>query len=459
MWEPPTPPTSSVTSSSSTIPHRPIPLSLSVAQDKDWLLIRTKMPVCIWPESCLLGCALHDPGGSKFQPPMSGLMMYNNEPFAQPPPAHMGIPPVHIDPKTGLPRPSMYAYPPPGQFPPSLYSPDLSQVQWRGPHYPISSGAFSGAAYPPSLVNSSPLSRFGPPGLFPPPGLHPGMPHPGLMSPGSKPEGAISAHSQDRNMLDQGSNSNSGNPPEDKKKNHIKKPLNAFMLFMKEVRAQVVAECTLKESAAINQILGRRWHALDRAEQAKYYEMARKEKELHMQLYPGWSARDNYASHTKKKRKKKDGTPSKDCSNPKKCRARYGLEQQNQWCKPCRRKKKCIRYRVDEEGNEYFIDGDVEGLSDSLATEDSAHDSDSMTGSPMHSVTSDDAFSTPSKSMCHNSPSIRTRTEFHDDIPGLNVDEEHTGDLDMTVKMEDLEVTITSTPRKSLPFNTNIPVT
>nr|AKJ32478.1 TCF [Pinctada fucata] len=198
------------------------------------------------------------PLGSKFQPPMSGLMMYNNEPFAQPPPAHMGIPPVHIDPKTGLPRPSMYAYPPPGQFPPSLYSPDLSQVQWRGPHYPISSGAFSGAAYPPSLVNSSPLSRFGPPGLFPPPGLHPGMPHPGLMSPGSKPEGAISAHSQDRNMLDQGSNSNSGNPPEDKKKNHIKKPLNAFMLFMKEVRAQVVAECTLKESAAINQILGRR---------------------------------------------------------------------------------------------------------------------------------------------------------------------------------------------------------
>lgn len=51
-------------------------------------------------------------------------------------------------------------------------------------------------------------------------------------------------------------------PPEEtaaqKKKNHIKKPLNAFMLFMKEQRAKVVAECTLKESAAINQILGRK---------------------------------------------------------------------------------------------------------------------------------------------------------------------------------------------------------
>ena len=34
--------------------------------------------------------------------------------------------------------------------------------------------------------------------------------------------------------------------------------------------------------------------------------MARKEKELHMQLYPGWSARDNYATRTKKKKMKRD---------------------------------------------------------------------------------------------------------------------------------------------------------
>ncbi|KAH8873319.1 Protein pangolin, isoforms A/H/I/S [Schistosoma japonicum] len=30
--------------------------------------------------------------------------------------------------------------------------------------------------------------------------------------------------------------------------------------------------------------------------------------------------------------------------NLKKCRARFGLEHQNMWCKPCRRKKKCIRF-------------------------------------------------------------------------------------------------------------------
>ena len=47
------------------------------------------------------------------------------------------------------------------------------------------------------------------------------------------------------------------------KKSHIKKPLNAFMLFMREQRAQVVQECTLRESAAINQILGRKVNPQD----------------------------------------------------------------------------------------------------------------------------------------------------------------------------------------------------
>jgi transcription factor 7-like 2 len=58
------------------------------------------------------------------------------------------------------------------------------------------------------------------------------------------------------------------------------------------------------------------WHALDRSEQAKYYEMARKEKELHLQLYPGWSARDNYAVHAKKKKRKKDPMPGEKGTRP-----------------------------------------------------------------------------------------------------------------------------------------------
>lgn len=51
------------------------------------------------------------------------------------------------------------------------------------------------------------------------------------------------------------------------------------------------------------------WHSLSREEQAKYYEKARLERQLHMQLYPGWSARDNYGYGTKKKKRKKERTP------------------------------------------------------------------------------------------------------------------------------------------------------
>lgn len=88
------------------------------------------------------------------------------------------------------------------------------------------------------------------------------------------------------------------------RKPHIKKPLNAFMLYMREERPNVVAMCKVKESSSINQILGQRWHSLTKEEQAKYYELARQERLLHAKLYPGWSARDNYGKKKKRKRAK-----------------------------------------------------------------------------------------------------------------------------------------------------------
>ncbi|XP_077182957.1 transcription factor 7 isoform X5 [Paroedura picta] len=172
------------------------------------------------------------------------------------------------------------------------------------------------------------------------PGMHAtGIPHTGITSHSGKQE----TDHYERNMKSQ------SEPKREKeaKKPTIKKPLNAFMLYMKEMRAKVIAECTLKESAAINQILGRRWHALSREEQAKYYELARKERQLHMQLYPGWSARDNYGKKKRRTREKQQDSSS-DPASPKKCRARFGLNQQMDWCGPCRRKKKCIRYLQGE---------------------------------------------------------------------------------------------------------------
>uniref|UniRef100_A0A2K6UA36 Transcription factor 7 like 2 n=2 Tax=Simiiformes TaxID=314293 RepID=A0A2K6UA36_SAIBB len=282
--------------------------------------------------------------------PLTPLITYSNEHFTPGnPPPHL---PADVDPKTGIPRPPH----PPDISPYYPLSPGtVGQIphplgwlvpQQGQPVYPITTGGFR-HPYPTALTVNASMSRF-PPHMVPPHHtLHTtGIPHPAIVTPTVKQESSQS----DVGSLHSSKHQDS-KKEEEKKKPHIKKPLNAFMLYMKEMRAKVVAECTLKESAAINQILGRRWHALSREEQAKYYELARKERQLHMQLYPGWSARDNYGKKKKRKRDKQPGEtnehsecflnpclslpPITDLSAPKKCRARFGLDQQNNWCGPC----------------------------------------------------------------------------------------------------------------------------
>ena len=271
--------------------------------------------------------------------PLTPLITYSNEHFTPGnPPPHL---PADVDPKTGIPRPPH----PPDISPYYPLSPGtVGQIPhplgWQGqPVYPITTGGFR-HPYPTALTVNASMSSFlssrFPPHMVPPHHtLHTtGIPHPAIVTPTVKQESSQS----DVGSLHSSKHQDS-KKEEEKKKPHIKKPLNAFMLYMKEMRAKVVAECTLKESAAINQILGRRWHALSREEQAKYYELARKERQLHMQLYPGWSARDNYGKKKKRKRDKQPGETN-DANTPKKCRALFGLDRQTLWCKPCRRKKK-----------------------------------------------------------------------------------------------------------------------
>ncbi|XP_023198064.1 transcription factor 7 isoform X2 [Xiphophorus maculatus] len=267
--------------------------------------------------------------------PLTSLLPYSNDHFSPSPP-HL---PTDMSQKTGVHRhqsqdlSGYYSLPPGGvgQITPSM--------SWQSqPVYPALSPCGFRQPYSSSLPSASSYSRFPHSLMLGPSGVHPtGIPHPAIVPSSGKQE-----HDQyDRGMYmkPQVEVKREKEP----KKPVIKKPLNAFMLYMKEMRAKVIAECTLKESAAINQILGRRWHALTREEQAKYYELARKERQLHMQLYPTWSARDNYGKKKRRKREKQQDSNT-DPGSPKKCRARFGLNQQTDWCGPCRRKKKCIRY-------------------------------------------------------------------------------------------------------------------
>ncbi|XP_058980889.1 protein pangolin, isoforms A/H/I/S-like [Musca domestica] len=288
------------------------------------------------------------------------FLSHNGDHLNTPPPAHCGIPPYQIDAKSiNLGRPAIYPFPS-SQYPYSMISPDMSQVTtWHTPSVYSAASSFR-SPYPSSLPINSALPsdftfRFSP-NLLPSvhtPQHHMIGTHSTITPTGPKQDnsnGTLVNQRFTKNVDSKNSKNTHGHEINkdnysEKKKPHIKKPLNAFMLYMKEMRSKVVAECTLKESAAINQILGRRWHELSREEQSKYYEKARQERQLHMELYPGWSARDNYGYVSKKKKRKKDRSPADSgANNMKKCRARFGLDQQNQWCKPCKRKKKCIRY-------------------------------------------------------------------------------------------------------------------
>nr|AAO23663.1 T cell-specific transcription factor 1, isoform C [Xenopus laevis] len=225
------------------------------------------------------------------------LIPYNSESFSHG--SHSPHLPVDLNQKQGVHRPSQ--------------TPDVPTF------YPLPSGG---------VGQISPSMGWFPHPLMLSPSMHTtGIPHP-----------AIIPHSGNKDMDIYERNMKQHSEPKrekEPKKPAIKKPLNAFMLYMKEMRANVIAECTLKESAAINQILGGRWHALSREEQSKYYELARKERQLHMQLYPGWSARDNYGKRKRRTREKHQDSSS-DPGSPKKCRARFGLNQQTDWCGPCR---------------------------------------------------------------------------------------------------------------------------
>ncbi|XP_071008647.1 transcription factor 7-like 1-B isoform X3 [Oncorhynchus clarkii lewisi] len=228
--------------------------------------------------------------------PFSPLLSYSPDPF---PPR---TPPPHLSADTGLPP-----TPHPAELSPYYpLSPGgmehmthpLSWLQGQS-MYGIPVGGFR-PSYPAALALNSSMSSFVSsrfsPHMVPPPQTS--VPHPAIVSTAIKQEPRDS-NQHERCAVSMGDR-------EEEKKPHVKKPLNAFMLYMKEQRPKVVAECTLKESAAINQILGRRWHTLSREEQSKYYDMARKERQLHSQLYPGWSARDNYG---KRKKRKRDGRP------------------------------------------------------------------------------------------------------------------------------------------------------
>uniref|UniRef100_A0A8C5DL82 HMG box domain-containing protein n=1 Tax=Gouania willdenowi TaxID=441366 RepID=A0A8C5DL82_GOUWI len=88
---------------------------------------------------------------------------------------------------------------------------------------------------------------------------------------------------------------------------YVKKPPNAFMLFLKSERKTVQEELGIRNSAAINKVLS------ERVRLELFQAEAQIEADIHALNNPGWSNKANYGKKSKKSRTKAPPLPPPSC--------------------------------------------------------------------------------------------------------------------------------------------------
>uniref|UniRef100_A0A3Q3X5U0 Protein capicua homolog n=1 Tax=Mola mola TaxID=94237 RepID=A0A3Q3X5U0_MOLML len=78
------------------------------------------------------------------------------------------------------------------------------------------------------------------------------------------------------------------NSPGKREKDHIRRPMNAFMIFSKRHRALVHQRHPNQDNRTVSKILGEWWYALGPKEKQKYHDLAFQVKEAHFKAHPDW---------------------------------------------------------------------------------------------------------------------------------------------------------------------------
>lgn len=74
--------------------------------------------------------------------------------------------------------------------------------------------------------------------------------------------------------------------------NHVRRPMNAFMIFSQKERPLIHQEFPNCDNRAVSKMLGKRWYSLNSGEKKKYHEIASQLKREHFKANPNWKWRN-----------------------------------------------------------------------------------------------------------------------------------------------------------------------